>query len=151
MATSSLVIGRAMALVQGLPEWLEQGTESSLRDTEDDVQPPGPAQATMSRSIASTSRGPTPIILTPTGGHSPATGTSPAPWTDLDKFYADVDEVAGSDSDGGTDDGEDSGEASDISEEGDTEGASGDEETGSESDESLTGKRISGDDSHGLV
>ena len=143
-----------MALVQDLPEWLEQGTESSLRDTEDDVQPPGLAQVTAPRSIASTSHGPTLLFLTPTGGHSPAaTDSSPAPWTDLDKFYADVDEVTGSDSDGadGTDDGDDDGESSGVSEEGDIERPSGDEETASESEDSVAGRGASGDDSHGLV
>ena len=152
MATSSLVIGRAMALVQDLPEWLEQGTESSLRDTDDDVQPPGVAQVTAPRSIASTSHGPTPIILTPARGHSPAaTGSSPAPWTDLDKFYADVDEVTGSDSDGGDGADEDDGESSGVSEEGDIEGPSGDEETASESEDSITGGGASGGESRGLL
>lgn len=123
-----------MALAQDLPEWLEQGTESSLRDTEDDIRPPVLVQTPTPRSVSSTSRGPTPIILTPTGGHSPAaTGSSPAPWTDLDKFYADVDETTESDNDDGTDDGDDDDDASGISE-GDVEGASGGDETSSESD-----------------
>lgn len=141
-------------MVQGLPEWLEQGTESSLRDTEDDVQPQGLAQVTAPRSIASTSHGPSPIVLTPTGRHSPAvTGSSPAPWTDLDKFYADVDETAGSDSDGadGADDSDDDGETSGLFEEGDIEGASGDEESTSESEDTATGEGTSGDESHGPV
>ena len=56
-----------MALTRDLPEWLEQGTESSLRDTEDDIQPSGIVQVAALRSIASTSHGPTPIVLTPTG------------------------------------------------------------------------------------
>lgn len=146
LATSSLVIGRAMSLVQDLPEWLEQGTESSLRDTEDDSQPPALMQVATARSVASVSHGPTPITLTPTGRHSPATtGSSPAPWTDLDKFYADVDEVAGSDGSGeGASDSDDE-EASGASEEGDAEGASGDEETSSESE------GVSGDSSRGLI
>lgn len=154
MATSSLVIGRDMALVQNIPEWLEQGTESSLRDTEDDIRPPGFAQITIPRSIASTSHGPTPIILTPTGGHSPAaTGSSPAPWTDLDKFYADTDEATESDDgDDRTDDSDDDGEASGVSGDG-VEDASGEEETASESSEGgfTTGKGISGDNSRRLV
>lgn len=138
LATSSLVIGRAMDLTQDFPEWLEQGTESSLRDTEDDIQPPGFAQMSTPRSISSTSRGPTPIILTPTGRHSPAaTGSSPAPWTDLDKFYADVDETTESDGDDGTDDGDDDEDASGESE-GDVGGVSGGEETASESEGSAT-------------
>lgn len=140
-----------MSLDQDLPEWLEQGTESSLRDTEDDVQPPGPAQMFTPRSIASTSHGPTPIILTPTRGHSPAaTGNSPAPWTDLDKFYAEVDEATGTDGDGkndGTDDSDDDMEASDVSEE-EFEGAS-EEETDSEVGGSVASEGVSGDNPRG--
>ena len=82
-----------------------------------------------------------------------ATGSSPALWTDLDKFYADVDETAGSDGDssGGTDDSDDDGETSGVFEESDIEGASGDEQTTSESEDSVTGKRTSVDDLHGFV
>lgn len=149
LATSSLVIGRAMALAQDLPEWLEQGTESSLRDTEDDIRPPGLVQVSSPRSIASISHGPTPITLTPTGGHSPAaTGSSPAPWTDLDKFYADVEEAAGSDD--GTDDSDDDGGTSGTSDD-DVEGLNGDEETASESGDSTTYEGISGDNSRGSI
>lgn len=141
-----------MALAQDLPEWLEQGTESSLRDTEDDIRPPGLVQMPTPRSIASTSRGPTPIILTPMGGHSPAaTGSSPAPWTDLDKFYADVDETAESDNDDeGTDSSDDDGDAFGVSE-GDVESVSGDGETASESEGSTTFEEIPGNNSHGPV
>jgi len=149
LATSSLVIGRAMALAQGLPEWLEQGTESSLRDTEDDIHPPGLVQVSTPRSIVSISHGPIPITLTPTGGYSPAaTGSSPAPWTDLDKFYADVEEPTGSDD--GTDDSDDDGGTSGISDD-DVEGANGDEETASESEGSTTYEGISGDNSRGPI
>lgn len=139
LATSSLVVGRAMTLTEDLPEWLEQGTESSLRDTEDDMRPPGPMQVPAPRSIASTSRGSTPVILTPTGADSPAaTGSSPAPWTDLDKFYADLDEPTESDDDGdeGSDDSDDGGDASGTPE--DEESTSGDGETASESEGSTT-------------
>jgi len=142
-----------MALVQDLPEWMEQGTESSLRDTEDDIQPPGLVQMTAPRSIASTSHGPTPITLTPTGGDSPAVpGNSPAPWTDLDRFYADVDEATESDNgdDDSTDGNDDDGEGSGVSED-DVEGASGEEETASESEGSIADEGISRDDPHGLA
>lgn len=133
-----------MALTRDLPEWLEQGTESSLRDTEDDIQPSGIVQVAALRSIASTSHGPTPIVLTPTGGHSPATtGNSPVPWTNLDQFYADVDEAT--ESDDGTDHDDDDGEASSGSER-DAGSESADEETGTESEGS---QGILGDDSHG--
>lgn len=142
-----------MALAQDLPEWLEQGTESSLRDTEDDIQPSGLPQATTSRSISSTSRGPTPIVLTPTRGHSPAVaGNSQAPWTDLDKFYADVDEETENEDgiDDGADDSDDDGEATSASES-DAESVSGDEETGPESEGSITGHENLGGNSHGPV
>ena len=142
-----------MDLAHDLPEWLEQGTESSLRDTEDDIQPSGLPQVTTSRSIASTSRGHTPIVLTPTGRHSPAaTGNSQAPWTDLDQFYADVDgeNENENDADDGANDSEDDGDASGVSES-DTESVSGDEETGPESGGSIAGQGILGDDEHGLV
>lgn len=138
-----------MALAQDLPEWLEQGTESSLRDTEDDTRPPGLVQVSTPRSIASTSHGPTPVTLTPTGGHSPAaTGSSPTPWTDLDKFYADVEEAteSGDDGEDGTDDSDDDGGASGISDD-DVEGVNGDEGAASESGGSTTYEGISGDSS----
>jgi len=137
-----------MALTRDLPEWLEQGTESSLRDTEDDVQPSGIVQVAALRSIASTSHGSTPIVLTPTGGHSPAaTGNSPVPWTNLDQFYADVDEATESENgdDDGTDHDDDDGGASSGSER-DAGSESADEETGTESEGS---QGTSGDDSHG--
>lgn len=141
-----------MSLTPDLPEWLEQGTEPSLRDTEDDIQPPGLPQAAKSRSIASTSHGPTPIVLTPTGGHSPAaTGNSHSPWTDLDKFYADVDEETENenDADNGVEGSDDDGEASVVSES-DAESVSGDEETDPESEGSVAGQGILGDNPHGL-
>lgn len=141
-----------MALLQDLPEWLEQGTEPSLRDTEDDNQPPGFALVTAPRSIASTSRGPAPIVLTPTGGHSPAVaGNSPARWTDLDQFYADVDEAAGSEN-GGVDEteGSDEGGLSTASES-EVEGVSGEEETGSESEGSVVGRQTPGGTIQGLT
>jgi hypothetical protein len=75
---------------------------------------------------------------------------SPAPWTDLDEFYADVDEAAGSDDDDDDDDAGDSdddGGASGVSD-GDVEDVSGDEETASESEGSTTYEGISGDNSH---
>ena len=152
-ATSSLVTGRAMALAQDLPEWLEQGTESSLRDTEDDIRPPGLMQVPTPRSIASTSHGPTPVTLTPTGGHPPATtGSSPAPWTNLDQFYADAEEAAESDDNGGgsTDDSDDDGGASGVSDD-DVEGVNGDEETASGSEGSTTYEGLSGDSSRGPI
>lgn len=134
-----------MALSRDLPEWLEQGTEPSLRDTEDDIQAQGSVRANTSRSIASTSYGPTPIVLTPTRGESPAAaGSSPALWTDLDQFYADVDEATESENGGDSDDTDnDSGDgASDAYE------SVSDDESGTESEGSTTGRGIAGGNSH---
>lgn len=152
LATSSLVIGKPMASSRDLPEWLEQGTESSLRDTEDDIQAQGSIQANTSRSIASTSYGPTPIVLTPTRGESPAAaGSSPAPWTNLDQFYADVDEATESENGGDSDDtnNDSGGGASDVYES-DAESVS-DDESGTESEGSTTGRGIAGDNPHDPV
>lgn len=130
-----------MALAKDLPEWLEQGTESSLRDSEDDTQPSGLPQVTPLRSIASTSHGPTPIVLTPTRGHSPAvTGNSQAPWTDLDQFYADVHETENENDLDDCADNSDSDEEASSSSESDAESSTGDEDAGPESEGSITGQ-----------
>ncbi|THH26301.1 hypothetical protein EUX98_g7887 [Antrodiella citrinella] len=81
-----------------LPDWLENGIDSSLRDSADDAAPQPMAAVTslssvaVPRSIASSSRN-TPVVLTPTGP-SPAgsfsggqEATNKVGWTDLDKFY----------------------------------------------------------------
>ena len=128
-----------------LPDWLEQGIESSLRDSEDDV--PSPAshavtsiQSAVPRSVASSSRN-TPIVLTPTvpspaGSFGGRPEVSKGPWTDLDQFYADIntdeeqeeelEEASGEDEEGE----EDSPDEESEEEEGDTddEEVSSDEE-----------------------
>ncbi|TBU27074.1 adaptin N terminal region-domain-containing protein [Dichomitus squalens] len=85
-----------------LPDWLEEGTESSLRDTEADVpQPPVlTAQSSAARSISSNSARPTPIVLTPTGGGASPAGSfsrqqegAKAAYMDLDRFYEDTEET----------------------------------------------------------
>ena len=78
------VMGKSMVAGSVLPDWLEHGVESSLRDSEEDVAP-----------VQTAKKGNTPpIILTPTNGSRPDSlnGTigSKGPWTDLDKFYADT-------------------------------------------------------------
>ncbi len=93
------ITGKDMAGDVFLPDWLEQGVEPSLRDTEDDA-PPVPlslssAQTSVPRSIASSNRA-TPVVLTPSGpspaGSFSRTETGKAAWTDLDSFYADTKE-----------------------------------------------------------
>lgn len=92
------ITGRGSADLSILPDWLEHGIESSLRDTEDDVPLPSThtvtsLQSAVPRSIASSNRD-TPVVLTPTNP-SPAgsyvrQGGNKGPWMDLDQFYADT-------------------------------------------------------------
>ncbi|PSS05498.1 hypothetical protein PHLCEN_2v3780 [Hermanssonia centrifuga] len=94
------ITGREMRNDTIIPDWLEEGVESSLRDTEEDM-PQAPAyiqsiQSSVPRSISSTSNRTSPVILTPSGP-SPAGSyvrqeTGKAPWKDLDKFYEDTNE-----------------------------------------------------------
>lgn len=78
------------------PDWLEEGTESSLRDSEDDA-PLVPVLAQISSQSAvprSMSSRASPVILTPTNGISPSSSLrqdgSKNDWSDLDKFYEDT-------------------------------------------------------------
>jgi AP-3 complex subunit beta len=76
-----------------LPEWLEQGIDPSLRDSDDDAPQPvssmSVVQAISSQGIPSqhavASASVTPIVLTPTGESTPKDTKD---WRDLDKFYA---------------------------------------------------------------
>lgn len=100
-----------------LPDWSEDGTDSSLRDAEDEY-PSGPATSQAGiRAIAGglgAVKSATPIVLTPTGGSSPMgsysgqhTLASKGPWMDLDKFYDDAnsdDQDNSNDDDDGDDD-----------------------------------------------
>lgn len=96
LGSLSAVIGRDVSLDSYLPDWLEEGIESSLRDSEDDApQAPIAVQSissTSPRVIASSSRN-TPVVLTPTGS-SPSGSyvrqNGKGDWNDLDKFYADA-------------------------------------------------------------
>ncbi|CCM06428.1 uncharacterized protein FIBRA_08689 [Fibroporia radiculosa] len=103
-----------------LPDWLEEGTESSLRDTEDDAPPPPMISQISSQSgpRAISSRA-TPIVLTPSNGLSPSSSFvrqngSRSDWTDLDKFYEDTndeeDESEDSEDEDDSDDDEETGE-----------------------------------------
>ncbi|KAI0090180.1 adaptin N terminal region-domain-containing protein [Irpex rosettiformis] len=134
------ITGKDMAGDVFLPDWLEQGVESSLRDTEEDA-PPVPlslssAQTSIPRSIASSNRA-TPIVLTPTGSSPAGSYTRPetgkAPWTDLDSFYAEANEEEESEEE--TDE--------DSEDEGDEEGGSHDEEHHGEAEPEESGEEDS--------
>ena len=91
------ITGRDTYNNEYLPDWLERGIDSTLRDSEEDASPPAPVLTSISssavpRSIAASTRN-TPVVLTPTGP-SPAGSYSgkqdnggKAGWMDLDKFY----------------------------------------------------------------
>ncbi|KAG6820486.1 hypothetical protein H0H93_016548 [Arthromyces matolae] len=88
----SIVTGKSMCFDGFLPDWLEHGVESSLRDVDEPAPLPGPT-AIFSAPQAQT-LGPSPIILTPTRGSSPVgsqsqNGAMKATFKDLDKFYDD--------------------------------------------------------------
>ncbi|KZT07833.1 uncharacterized protein LAESUDRAFT_757979 [Laetiporus sulphureus 93-53] len=82
-----------------LPDWLEEGTEPSLRDSEDDV-PPMPAVTQISLQgvgPGSITARTSPIILTSTDGTPPSGSFSSqdgpkGTYMDLDQFYADINE-----------------------------------------------------------
>ncbi|KAI9001544.1 adaptin N terminal region-domain-containing protein [Trametes punicea] len=92
------ITGRWTGSDNYLPDWLEEGTESSLRDSEADVpQVPVYVSQSSARSIGPTSRG-SPVILTPTSGPSPSGSFvrqdgAKAAYMDLDKFYEDTEET----------------------------------------------------------
>nr|GAT60931.1 predicted protein [Mycena chlorophos] len=99
-----------------LPDWLERGVESSLRDTEEDRPAPAPLSLGSTPSAAPRSLGgPSPaVVLTP--GSSNAT---PKPqWTDLDKFYEDDGEEEDEDEDDEPEDDEEEEDEEDEEEEG---------------------------------
>ncbi|KAI0648889.1 adaptin N terminal region-domain-containing protein [Trametes meyenii] len=109
------VTGRWTGSDNYLPDWLEEGISSTLRDSEADM-PQAPAYTSQSsaHSIGPSSRA-SPVILTPSasGGISPSGSMSrqesaKAAYMDLDKFYEDTEEAEESDeSDSEEEDGED--------------------------------------------
>jgi AP-3 complex subunit beta len=98
LGSLGVITGKDMRSDQYLPFWLEQGIESSLRDTEEDI--PVVSFNAMSSVQAQRSLGVShvgsPVVLTPTDGTPPPGlgvhgGGDKGPWTDLDKFYEDDD------------------------------------------------------------
>lgn len=89
-----VITGKSMWMITTLPDWLEQGVESSLRDTEEDVSSPAITVALSSAQMQQQGNKGTvsPIVLTAGSGLSPfglglQDGGSKSLWTDLDKFY----------------------------------------------------------------
>ena len=138
LGSLSTVTGKEMRGDRILPDWLEQGSESSLRDSGDDAPPPPfravpTALSSAPRSIGSSAMA-SPVVLTPTG--TPL-GVPSGNWKDLDKFYADADDGEEEESEEESEEEDDDGESEgpDGEEEGtDEDDADSDEETDSEVD-----------------
>ncbi|OCH90335.1 hypothetical protein OBBRIDRAFT_793423 [Obba rivulosa] len=113
-----------------LPDWLEEGTEPSLRDTEDDV-PQGPvyAQASLPRAMGGSTKA-TPVVLTPTGPSPSSSYVRPegykSSWTDLDRFYEDDNDEEAEEAESESEESQDEDESEE--EEGEEEEEEGEEE-----------------------
>jgi AP-3 complex subunit beta len=133
-----------------LPEWLEQGIDPVLRDSDDDVPQASSmpvVQAISSQGISSqhmvTSAGVTPIVLTPTGGSTPKDTKE---WRDLDKFYASESESEDEGEEG--EDEEEGEEDEEGEEEGEASGNDGDSGEDGENSDDEEGVKYDSDPSH---
>ena len=110
IGTVSVIIGKPMRMDDVLPDWLERGVESSLRDSEDDA-PPSDVPMALSSGGKQLMKGvlTPPVVLTPSGGSSPRNGGT---WRDLDSFYADTEEESEEEEEQGEEE-EDGGEEED--------------------------------------
>ncbi|KAF8871773.1 armadillo-type protein [Infundibulicybe gibba] len=74
LGSISMITKKPMRSEDILPDWLENGVESSLRDVEDEAPaPPVPLAFSSNPQQQQRMRGvPSPVVLTPTGGSSPS-------------------------------------------------------------------------------
>lgn len=140
LGSLGVITGKNMRGDRHLPYWLEEGTNSALRDTEEDI--PVISFTAMSSAQAQRSLGPShvgsPVVLTPIEGTSPAGpgirgGGGKGPWTDLDKFYEDEDDEESEDEES-ADDSKEERNTGDESEDHDEDDEDDDEEEGVEED-----------------
>ncbi|KJA26226.1 hypothetical protein HYPSUDRAFT_198985 [Hypholoma sublateritium FD-334 SS-4] len=132
------VTGRPMVMNDALPDWLEKGVESSLRDSEDDARVNAPPVPTAISSAGTTHSqkgiATPPIVLTP-GVSTPSSIAAKGQWTDLESFYAEEEKEEAEDDDGDEDEDEDESEEEESSAaESAEETESGSEEGQAESD-----------------
>ncbi|KIK10203.1 hypothetical protein K443DRAFT_126976 [Laccaria amethystina LaAM-08-1] len=115
IGTVSVITDKPMRMDDVLPDWLERGVESSLRDSEDDA-PPLDVPMALSSGGKHVMKGvlTPPVVLTPSGGSSPRTGGA---WRDLDSFYADAEEESEDEEEEDGDDEEDDEEEEEEEEE----------------------------------
>ncbi|KAG7450937.1 uncharacterized protein BT62DRAFT_984252 [Guyanagaster necrorhizus] len=92
LGSSSAVTGKPTLCEPILPDWLEKGVESSLRDTEEDIAPPPVVPTALSSAEQQKMR--ERVSLTPTSRPDAGTqGTSSKVLlTDLDRFYEEEEE-----------------------------------------------------------
>ncbi|KAG5646111.1 hypothetical protein DXG03_004350 [Asterophora parasitica] len=137
-----IVTGKPMRMDGLLPDWLESGVESSLRDVDEPA--PLPAPVALSSAQMRAKGVASPIVLTPGGGSSPVgsqskNGVSRGPWKDLDKFYEEAEDVEEEgdeeEDDEDEDEDEDDEDEDEEDDEDDDDGEEG-EEGGQEDDES---------------
>jgi AP-3 complex subunit beta len=119
IGTVSVITDKPMRMDDVLPDWLERGVESSLRDSEDDA-PPLDVPMALSSGGKHVMKGvlTPPVVLTPSGGSSPRTGGA---WRDLDSFYADAEEESEDEEEEDGDDEEDDEEEEEEEEESEAE------------------------------
>ena len=112
-----------------LPDWLEKGVESMLRDSEDDAPPAPPVPTAISSALQMRSKGvpSPPIVLTPGVSRPSSRNGTKGPWQDLDSFYAEEEEDEEEDEEDEEGSGEESSEEEEEEEE---EEESGDERIG---------------------
>lgn len=126
------------SLESHLPDWLEEGTEPSLRDSEEDV-PAAPVVTQISSQASAVPRPitarTTPIVLSPsesrTSSSNRQNGTK-ASWMDLDRFYEDTNEEEEEEEETESEESEES--------EDDDDDDSGEEESSEAEDESANGR-----------
>ena len=101
LGTLSALTNRYVRNMTSLPDWLEEGTEATLRDNEEDFKVMATQQA---QRLTSASRLASPAVMTPEpspmGSPIPNVGLK-APTTDLDIFYAEVQQQDSSDESSG--------------------------------------------------
>jgi len=149
LGTLGLVLGRDMppAHARILPDWLEHGVESTLRDSPDDFVTSAPpvtaighvAPASLRPGAVTAGRSTPIVVLTPAGSGGPSpVGSMPnrGGWTDVDKFY---------ESESEEDDEEEDDDDDDDDEEEEGEEGGGEEEEGTESSEDESEHQSGGD------
>ncbi|KAF9000675.1 adaptin N terminal region-domain-containing protein [Cyathus striatus] len=130
LGTVSLITGRPAQIDSVLPDWLERGVESSLRDTEEDITPqPVLPFAIFGQKPTVEGKGSIPVVLTPSVPLRPDSANgSKRPWSNLDEFYGNEAEQGSEETDGTDEEEKGEGESDSGDEEiGDSENSSGDE------------------------